>query len=80
MGIMLIVSLGLFAIVLCIVEVPKMLNAKEYKEMIVFFVILCFGVIVAILKILGVHLINPQDIVTFIYSPIIEAFKSVLEK
>ncbi|MCX7614579.1 MAG: hypothetical protein N2Z65_02340 [Clostridiales bacterium] len=80
MGIMLIILLGVFTIVLCMVEVPKMLSAKEYKEMIVFFIILSFGVITAVLKILGVQLPNPQGVVIFVNQPIVDIIKGVLEK
>jgi hypothetical protein len=59
-----------FAIVLCIVEVPKMRREKQIKELWMFSIILGLGVLIAIMKSLDMKISNPSDWVAWIYSPL----------
>ena len=68
-----------FSFILCIVEIPKMWKSKEYKDLIVFLVILCFGMIIGILTILDIDVANPSDFVAAVFSPAVSLFKGVLE-
>lgn len=68
-----------FSIILCVVEVPKMRKKEEYKELAVFSVILCFGIVIAVLKSLDIAVPNPADFVDVIYSPVTSLMKGVLE-
>lgn len=68
-----------FSVILCVAEVPKMRRKKEYKELAVFSVILCFGIVIAVLKSLDITVPNPADFVDVIYSPVTSLMKGVLE-
>lgn len=59
-----------FAAILCIVEIPKLLRAKAFKELWVFSLLLTSGVALSILKSLKVEIGNPSDLFTWIYSPL----------
>lgn len=68
-----------FSAVLCVVEVPKMRKKKEYKELALFSVILCFGLITAVLKSLDIAVPNPSDFVVAVFSPLMPILEGVLE-
>ena len=68
-----------FSTVLCIVEIPKMLQGKLFKELWMFLILLVSGTVLAILKSLDVELPNPSDLVAWIYSPLKEIIKSLRE-
>lgn len=70
MAIVSIVAVLLFSTALSLIEVPKMLRAKSYKELAVFSGLLALGTGLAILKSLNVQLPNPSDWVAWIYSPV----------
>lgn len=69
-----------FAAVLCIVEVPKLLRAKSFKELWAFSLLLALGVVLSILKSLNVDIGNPSDLLAWIYSPLEDAMESLLTK
>ena len=79
MSIFLMVLVVAFSVILCIVEIPKMWKSKEYKDLIVFCVILCFGMIIGILTILDIDVANPADFVAAVFSPAVSLFKGALE-
>lgn len=60
----------IFAIFLCIIEVPKMRKEKQIKELWMFSIILGIGILIAIMKSLGMKVPNPSDWVAWIYSPL----------
>lgn len=69
----------IFSTVLCIVEIPKMLKSKLYKELWTFSFLLGLGVLLAILKSSGIEIPNPSDWIAWIYSPLKGAMKSLLK-
>ncbi len=79
MGIFSVVLVMAFSIVLCIVEIPKMYKEKLYRELAAFSVLLCCGVILAVLKCLNIDIPNPLDFIAIIYSPITSLMKDVFE-
>ena len=68
-----------FSTVLCIVEIPKMLHEKLFKELWMFAILLVLGTVLAILKSLDVEIPNPSNLVAWIYSPLKEVIKSLWE-
>lgn len=79
MTILSIVSILVFSIVLCIIEVPTMLKDKSYKDLWTFSILLILGMILAILKKLDITLPNPSDWVALVYSPVSALLKTFLE-
>lgn len=79
MSLILIVLVLVFCSLICIVEIPKMWNNKEFKELSVFSILLCCGIVLAILKIVKIDIPNPADFIKFIYSPIVKLMKGALE-
>jgi len=68
-----------FATILCIVEIPKMLNGKLIRELVTFSVLLALGTLLVILKSLDVTIPNPSDFVIWVYKPISNILKSLLQ-
>lgn len=66
-----------FSTVLSIIEIPKMLKNKLYKDLVAFSVLLSLGTVLVILKALGVEIPNPSDWVAWIYSPVSGLFKNI---
>lgn len=79
MGLLSIVLTTAFSVILCFVEIPKMWKSKEYKELAVFSFLLCFGVVIAVLKSFDIDIPNPADFVEAVYSPIVTLIKGALE-
>lgn len=77
MNIVTILAVIVFAVVLCFIEVPKMLKSKSYREFWSFSVLLLIGVTLAILKSLGVPLSNPSDWVAWVFSPLSDLIKPI---
>ncbi|NLV37189.1 MAG: hypothetical protein GXY17_11005 [Clostridiaceae bacterium] len=69
-----------FAAILCAVEVPKLLRARSYKELLAFSLLLALGVGLSILKSLKVEIGNPSDLFAWIYSPLEGVMESLLKK
>ena len=74
-----IVSLTLFCVIICVVEIPKMLKARLYRELCIFSVLLASGFVIGILKSLDLAVPNPSDWVTTIYSPFVGLMKLLLK-
>ncbi|MBP2651207.1 MAG: putative rane protein [Firmicutes bacterium] len=68
-----------FATVLSIIEIPKMLQGKLYKELWAFSILLALGTVLAILKFLDVNIPNPSDWIAWVYSPVKDFMKSLLK-
>lgn len=79
MNTVVIVSVLLFSTVLCVVEIPKMLKDKQYRELWTFSILLSIGTILVILKSLNVEIPNPSDLVAWVYSPVVDVFKDILK-
>lgn len=79
MAIVSILSVLLFSTILSIVEIPKMLKEKLYRELWTFIVLLSFGTVLVILKSLDVDIPNPSDFVQWVYSPFSDIIKTLLE-
>jgi uncharacterized membrane protein YwaF len=79
MTIVSILLLLLFAVILCIVEVPKMLQQRMHKELIAFSVILLYGTVITILATFNVEVLNTNDLWSWIYSPFSGFMKSLLK-
>ena len=77
MAIMPIMAVAVFSIVICIVEIPKMLDQKLYRELWVFCILLGTGTILAILKSFDVEIPNPSDFIAWVYSPLAETMKNI---
>lgn len=75
MGIIVIVCVLVFSTVLCMIEVPKMLKNREYKELCTFSILLAIGTILTILKSLNVEIPNPSDFIEWVYSPTKESME-----
>ncbi len=69
-----------FAAVLCIVEVPKLLKARSFKELWAFLLLLALGVVLSILRSLKVEIGSPSDVFAWIYSPLEGVMESLLTK
>lgn len=67
----------IFAIVLCIFEVPKMRKEKQIKELWMFSIILGIGVLITIMKSMDMKIPNPSDWVAWIYSPLKGLFENL---
>lgn len=66
----------IFSSILCLIEVPKMLKLKLYRELSVFLVLLLSGTIMMLLKRLDVEIPNPSDFLAWMHSPINGIMKS----
>lgn len=79
MAVVSILAVLAFSTVLCIVEIPKMLKQKLYREVWTFSILLVLGTVLAILKSLNVEIPNPSDFIAWVYSPLTEVMKSLLK-
>lgn len=69
----------IFAAVLCVTQIPKMVREQLHRELAAFSVILFCGVLLVILKVMNVNIPNPADLIAEIYAPIVSAVKGALE-
>lgn len=72
MSLLLIFLILAFGLVLGIIEIPKMLTKKLYKDLWVFLILHISGIVLAILKVFKVDIPNPSDWITWAYSPVID--------
>ena len=62
MGMVSILLALIFSAVLCFIEIPKMIQNKLYKEFALFSVILCYGLVIAVMKVsIWISLIGRAD-------------------
>lgn len=66
-----------FSTVLCIIEIPKMLREKLYKEFWTFSILLGLGVVLVILLSFDIKIPNPSDWVAWVYSPLKEIIENI---
>ena len=79
MNIVSIIAVIAFDVIVCIIEVPKMLTGKLIKELVTFSVLLLLGTVMAVLKSLDVQLPNPSDFVAWVFSPVKGIMQSLLK-
>ncbi|SES10960.1 hypothetical protein [Psychrobacillus sp. OK032] len=58
------------AAIIVILELPHLLQKKLIKEVVIFSILLAFGVILSILLALGVKVPNPMDFITYVLKPL----------
>ena len=59
-----------FVTVLCIVEIPKMLKSRQYRDLAAFSVLLIIGTLSGIVLSLGKPLPTPSEWITWVFSPL----------
>jgi hypothetical protein len=74
-----IIALILFDIVVCAIEIPKMLKQKLVKELIAFVILLLLGTAIGVMKGLGVKVPNPSDFLAWVYSPVSDLMKLLVK-
>lgn len=79
MALLSILAVVVFSTVLCLIEIPKMLQAKQYRELWVFSILLVLGTVLVILKSLDANIPNPSDFIAWVYSPLAGVMKSLLK-
>jgi Na+/melibiose symporter-like transporter len=74
-------SLGilLVASAICLFEVPPLLKKQQKRELLVFSVLLLFGVALSIFFTIGKTIPNPLDYITFIFKPLSEVISGFLK-
>ncbi|QTL99240.1 hypothetical protein GM661_15390 [Iocasia frigidifontis] len=68
-----------FSTILCIVEIPKMLKERLYRELWTFSILLGLGTVLAILKSLDIEIPNPSDFIAWVYSPLTGIMEGLLK-
>ena len=79
MAVVAISALIIFDTVLCIIEIPKMLQQKLIKELVTFSVLLLLGTTIALMKSFDIAVPNPSDFMEWVYSPLSGLMKSLLK-
>lgn len=79
MAIVSIIMVLVFSIVLSVIEVPKMIKEKLYRELWTFCILLLIGIVLVILKSLNIDIPNPSDFVAWVYSPFKGFIKNLLK-
>ena len=67
MAIMSILAISVFSTVICIVEIPKMLEQRLYRELWIFCILLGTGTVLAVFKSLDVEIPNPSDFIAWVF-------------
>ncbi len=74
-----IIAVLVFDVIVCIIEIPKMLKQKLIKELVTFSVLLLLGTVLATLKAFDKKVPNPSDFLAWVYSPVADLMKSLME-
>lgn len=74
-----IVGILIVAVLIIIYEVPSLIKRKLHKELILFSLLLAFGVFISILESLDVELPNPSDWLTELYKPLTKIILDLLK-
>ena len=74
-------SLGILLVVaaICLFEVPPLLKKQQKKELLVFSILLLFGVALSIFFAIDKAIPNPLDYITFIFKPLSEVISGFLK-
>lgn len=72
--------IGIIAVVIliCVLEVPRLVKDKLIKELVVFTALLLFGTIISIAQALQIRIPNPMDLIITIYQPVYNVFQAWL--
>jgi glucan phosphoethanolaminetransferase (alkaline phosphatase superfamily) len=73
------IALVLFDIIVCSIEIPKMLKQKLIKELITFSILLLLGTVIGMMKSLDMKVPNPSDFLAWVYSPVSDLMKSLAQ-
>lgn len=73
-----ILSVLVFSIVLCTIEIPKILKEKHYRELYTFSVLLGLGAFFTIFIIFDEEVPNPSNFIAWIYSPLDSFMRSLI--
>ncbi|SNS95383.1 hypothetical protein SAMN05446037_102934 [Anaerovirgula multivorans] len=79
MAIVSILAVLTFSAILCIIEIPKMLKGRLYRELWTFSVLLGLGTVLALLRSLDVEIPTPADFMAWVYSPVADVMKKLLK-
>lgn len=79
MPIIIIILVLAFGTILCLYEIPKMVQNNSYRDLWTFCIILALGITITILKSLQVTLPNPSDWVAWAFSPFSELVKNYIK-
>lgn len=79
MKIVTILAVLVLAAVLSIVEIPKMLESKSYRDFWAFSILLLLSVSLVILKSLNVSLPNPSKFMSWAFSPISKLIEPIFK-
>ena len=79
MAVISIIAVISFDTILCIVEIPKMLQQKLLKELITFSVLLLLGTVITVMKSFDMKVPNPSDFIAWVYSPVSNLMKALLK-
>lgn len=77
MSVVTIIAVLAFDTIICVIEIPKMLQQKLIKELITFSVLLLFGTIIAVMKSIDMKVPNPSDLLAWVYSPVSDLMNSL---
>lgn len=69
-----------FDTVLSLVEVPRMIRDKLFKELTIYSICLLLGSAIFILRSLDIKIPNPSDLIIWIYSPLSGISKWLTQK
>ncbi len=79
MALISIMAVLIFDVIVCIVEIPKMLNQKLMRELVTFSVLLLLGTVLAVMKSLNIKIPNPSDFFAWVFSPFNDIMQSLLK-
>jgi hypothetical protein len=79
MTIVALIALVVFDIVVCVIEIPKMLKGKLIRELITFSILLLYGTAIGVMKSLDMKVPNPSDFLAWVYSPVSDLMKSLVK-
>jgi hypothetical protein len=63
-------ALAAFDVVVSIVQVPKMLRGRLYRELSLYAFLLALGTALAVMKIFDIDIPNPTDFFMWVFSPL----------
>ena len=72
-------ALILFDAAVCIVEIPKMVQQKLFRELVTFSVLLLLGTAIGVMRCFDLKVPNPSDLMTWVYSPVAGLMKELMK-
>ena len=68
-----------FDVILCIVEIPKMIRLKLRKELVTFLILLSVGTVLVVMKNFNMQIPNPSELVEWFFSPVSGLMKQMVK-